>query len=203
MPTTRKQKKAGKSRGLEMLFDIENFDVMLGGNHFSDVEREESLNSNLPRRPESAASNNFENGNGDMCLNRNLGFNADCGQNSASGNSSAEINRLSSKMNSRLSRELDEMMGSINTQMQRANSDAISNQILPQIQTALNAVSGHLTQKRWNVPSERPDINSEETYGEKVKKNTRCEQRIDYQNDSQPHSRAYDTPQFREIAKTI
>ena len=30
MPTTRKQKKARKSRGLEMLSDIENLDIMLG-----------------------------------------------------------------------------------------------------------------------------------------------------------------------------
>ena len=63
---------------------------------------------------------------------------------------------------------------------------------MPQIQTALNAGLGHLTQNRWNVPSERPETNSEETYGEKVKKNTRCEQRIDYQNDGHPHPRAYD-----------
>ena len=130
-----------------------------------------------------------------MYLNRNLGINAEYGQNSASGNSSAEINRLSSVLNSRLSRELDEMMGSINTQIQRAISDAISNQILPQIQTALNAGSDHLTQNRWNVPSERLEPNSDETYGEKVKKNTRCEQRIDCQNDGQPHPRACDTNQ--------
>ena len=39
MPTTRKQKKARKSRGLEILSDIENLDVMLSGNHF---DREES-----------------------------------------------------------------------------------------------------------------------------------------------------------------
>ena len=38
MPTTRKQK-ARKSRGLEMLSDIEKLDVMLGGNHVSDVEK--------------------------------------------------------------------------------------------------------------------------------------------------------------------
>ena len=38
MPTTRKQKKARKSRGLEMLSDIGNFDVMLGENHYSDAE---------------------------------------------------------------------------------------------------------------------------------------------------------------------
>ena len=40
MPTTRKQKKARKSRGLEMLSDIENIDIMLGENHFSVRERE-------------------------------------------------------------------------------------------------------------------------------------------------------------------
>ena len=121
-----------------MLLDMENLDVMLGGNHFSDIEREEGLNSNLPGRPESAASSNFENDNGEMCPNRDLGTNADYGQNSASGSSGAEINRLSSELNSRLSRELDEMMGKVNTHIQRAFSDAISNQILPQIQTALN-----------------------------------------------------------------
>ena len=43
MPTTRKQKKARKSRGLEMLSDIGNLDIMLGENHFSTREREGSL----------------------------------------------------------------------------------------------------------------------------------------------------------------
>ena len=47
MPTTRKQKRARNSRGLEMLSDIEKLDIMLGGNHFETVEREERLNSNL------------------------------------------------------------------------------------------------------------------------------------------------------------
>ena len=40
MPTTRKQKKARKSRGLEMLSDFENLDIMLGENHFNTRERE-------------------------------------------------------------------------------------------------------------------------------------------------------------------
>ena len=39
MPTTRKQKKARKSRGLEILFDIENLDIMLGESHFNDMRR--------------------------------------------------------------------------------------------------------------------------------------------------------------------
>ena len=63
---------------------------------------------------------------------------------------------------------------------------------MPQIQTALNAGSGRLTQNRWNVPSEGPENNPEEIYGEKTKKNTRGEQRLDYQNGSQPNLRAYD-----------
>ena len=61
------------------------------------------------------------------------------GHNSASGNSNVEINRLSSEWNSRLSREMDEMMTSVNVQIQRAISDAISNQVLSQIQNALKA----------------------------------------------------------------
>ena len=51
MPTTRKQKKARKSREAEMLSDIENLDIMLGGDHFNRNERSESLNSNQARRP--------------------------------------------------------------------------------------------------------------------------------------------------------
>ena len=35
-------------------------------------------------------------------------------------------------------------------------------------------------------------VNSEETYGEKAKKNDRSEQRFDYQFGSQPNLRAYD-----------
>ena len=40
MPTTRKQKKVRKSRGLEKLFDIENLDIMHGEDHFDSRERE-------------------------------------------------------------------------------------------------------------------------------------------------------------------
>ena len=59
MPTTRKQKKARKSRGLEILSDIENLDVMLREKLFTGMCREESLDSNSARRPESATSDNL------------------------------------------------------------------------------------------------------------------------------------------------
>ena len=77
-----------------MISDIENLDIMLGEHHLDTVEREESLNSNLARRPESANSNNFENDDEHMYLNPgviNPEVNADYGRNSASANSSAEI----------------------------------------------------------------------------------------------------------------
>ena len=76
------------------------------------------------------------------------GNSADLGQNSTSANSNVEIIRYSSELNSRLSRKMDEMMKSVNTQIRKAISDAISNQTLPQIQIALKAGSGHVTQNR-------------------------------------------------------
>ena len=60
MPTTRKQKKARKSRGLEILSDIENLDIMLGENHFNGSGRDNSLNGTSIRRQNSIASNNLE-----------------------------------------------------------------------------------------------------------------------------------------------
>ena len=87
---------------------------MLGENHFNARDRDENLKSNQSRRPESAISNKyFEKTGENTNMNQrttNSGFCADYGQNSASRNSSAEINRLPSELKSRLSRELDEMM---------------------------------------------------------------------------------------------
>ena len=120
------------------------------------------------------------------------GINADHGQNSVGTNSNAGINRLLSELNSRLSRELDGMMSSVNTQIQRAINDAIGSQILPQIQTALYSGSGHLTQNRWNVPSERPEINSEENCSKKTRKNSRSEQFRDRPIDGTTNASAYD-----------
>ena len=53
--------------------------------------------------------------------------------------SSAEFKRLSSELNSRISREMDEMMNSVSVQIQRAINDAISSQVLPQIQKDFKA----------------------------------------------------------------
>ena len=198
MPTTRKQKKARKSREVEMLSDIENLDIMLGGDHFNRNERSESLNSNQARRPGSLFGDEFENEDENRSPNsRNdePGPNAELGQNSVRGSSNAEINRLSSELNSRISREMDEMMNSVSVQIQRAISEAMSNQILPQIQNALMADSGHMTKERWNVPAERPEGYSEVLRNSDYRNNLKSKTLGDRQKDGfiLSDTRAYDS----------
>ena len=193
MPTTRKQKKATKSRG--MLSDIEILDIMLGENHFGARERDGSLNSNLPRRSRSFASNESENEDGNICRpqrNINCRTNTECDRNSVTGNSSAEINRLSSELSSRISREMDEKMNSVNVQIQRAISDAISTQVLPQIQNVIMAGSGHGTRKGWDVPSERPELISEVQQNLNTKNNLRNEQDENQLNNDYPDLNVHD-----------
>ena len=178
-----------------MLSDLENLDIMLGENHFNRNERDESVSSNFGRRPGSASADELDyNGENRYSVTRDIGpvHNADYGQNSTGGNSSAEINKLSSELNSRLSRELDDMMCSVIFQIQRAISDAISNQILPQIQSALNAGSGHLTQSRWNVPSKRPEVSSEGLQNVNPKDSSASKPNGNRQNDGVVDSHAYD-----------
>ena len=178
-----------------MLSDIENLDIMLGENRFSTREREGSLNSNLPRRSRSFASNESENEDGNMDRNQrniNSRTNTECDRNSVTGNSSAEINRLSSELNSRISREMDEMMNSVSVQIQRAISDAISTQVLPQIQNVIMAGSGHGSRKGWAVPSERPELISEVQRNLNAKNNLRNEQDENQLNNEYPELNVHD-----------
>ena len=81
--------------------DIENLDIMLEENHFN--ARDESLNSNLTIRTESVVSNDFANDGENSHMNPRIihsGISADFEHNSATANSSAEINRLSSEFSS-------------------------------------------------------------------------------------------------------
>ena len=171
MPT-RKQKKARKSRGLEILSDIENLDIMLGENHFNDMRRDESLDGTSIRRQESVTSNNLE--NEEMNLhsdhrNPETGTSAGYDRITASTDSQAEINKLSCELNSRISTEMDEMMNSVSSQIQRAISDAINNQVLPQIQNVMMAGSGQETRRGWERSDERPESYSEVQYNAKTR----------------------------------
>ena len=195
MPTTRKQKEARKSRGLEILSDIENLDIMLGENFCNETERDESLDSASVRRHDSVLSNNLENEGGSSYsnhMNSNTRTNAVNGQNSADVSSQAEINKLSSELNSRISREMDEMMNSVCVQIQRAINDAISNQVLPQIQNVILAGSGRVTTKGWDVSAERPEINPEVQRNLNARNNSRSEQDESHQNCDFPSYNVHD-----------
>ena len=197
MPTTRKQKKTRKSREAEMLSDIENLYIMLGGNHFNRNERNESVNSNQAGRPESLFGDEFGDENENEFPNpgnNGPSPNTELGHNSIRECSSVEINRLSSELNSRISREMDEMMNSVSVQIQRAINEAISSQILPQIQNAVMAGSGQLTKERWNVPAERPEGYSEILQNLEPRNNSKSKQTNDRPKDgfTSTNSRAYD-----------
>ena len=131
MPTTRKQKKARKSRGAEMLSDIKSLDNMSGGNH---LEREESEYSDPSRRLGSPSDNAPEYGEENhypKSRENRSGNSADYGHIPAGTNSNAEFNRLSGELNLRISREMDEVMNSLSDQIQRDNNNGISHQVLP------------------------------------------------------------------------
>ena len=199
MPTTRRQKRARKSRGLEMLSDIENLNIMLGVNHINGAERDESLDNTSIRRHESVAKNNLKNESESSYSNhRNSNFrtNADCGQNSADMSSQAEINKLSSELNSRISREMDEMMNSVSVQNQRAINDAICNQVLPQIQNIIMAGSRRVARKGWDVSAERPKTNHEVQRNLNTRNDLRNEQDVGHQIGDLPSHNVHDTHQF-------
>ena len=61
---------------------------------------------------------------------------------------------MTSEMNARLSQEIDGLMFSLNTQIQRAIDSAVNSQLIPQIQSSIRAVTGE-------QPCERPDANPE------------------------------------------
>ena len=68
-------------------------------------------------------------------------------------------------------------MNSVSVQIQRAISVplVVRYQILPQIQNAIMVRSGHVTQKGWNVPAERPETNGEVLRNEKARNNSKSE----------------------------
>ena len=206
MPTTRKQKKARKSRGLEILSDIENLDIMLGGDRYNGTERERSLDSNSVRRRESVISNNLDNEGESLfsnCRNDEPRTSADLGQNSVEANSLAEINRLSSELNSRISREMDEMMNNVGTQIQRAINEAINSQVLPQVQNVIMAGSGRETRRGWEVPVERSEANTEEQRNPNAKADCRNEQHDGYRSGGPSIRNVHDTNTLLKNRKFI
>ena len=87
---------------------------------------------------------------------------------------------------------MDEMMNSVNVQMQRAISDAISTQVLPQIQNVIMAGSGHGTRMGWDIPSERPEPIPEVQRISNMKNTLRNGQDEDHLNNDFPNQNVHD-----------
>ena len=66
-------------------------------------------------------------------------------------------------------------MSSVRSHIQRAISEAINEQVLPQIQAALRSSQGQVPHRGWNVPAEKAEYRSEETFNRKIRSSSRDE----------------------------
>ena len=66
-------------------------------------------------------------------------------------------------------------MSSVSSQVQRAISEAINEQVLPQFQDSPRPDSGQMPQKVWNDPTERPEYRSEGNLNRKAGSSSRDE----------------------------
>ena len=117
MPSTRRQKvKSRKSRELDILSDIEHMDILIGNSDTNSIERE-LRNVYNSIQCSSYQANDFRNIQDVHVGNENL--NRD------------NLETLSSELNDRISREISDLLGTVNVQIQRTVEEAICNQTLP------------------------------------------------------------------------
>ena len=133
MPSTRKQKaKERRSRQLDMLSDVKNVDIMLGSYSRDDEENNISENevnldsgSSRPQQSSNVIGEDFR-----SLLNTNSRENREI---------TIETTRLiKDEISSQLSRKLNEIKTSLNSQIQNAILAAITDTVLPSIQNTLS-----------------------------------------------------------------
>ena len=71
-------------------------------------------------------------------------------------------------------------------------NDAISNQVLPQIQNVILVGSGRVTRKGWDVPAERPETNTEVQQNSNTKNDLRNERDENHRNGDFPSHTVHD-----------
>ena len=132
MPSTRRQKaKERRSRQLDMMSDVENVDVMLGSysrddeeNNISENELNLDSGSSRPQHSSNAVGEDFR-----SLLNTNSRENSEI---------TIETTRLiNEEISNQMSRKLNEIKTSLNSQIQEAVTAAITNTVLPSIQNTL------------------------------------------------------------------
>ena len=89
----------------------------------------------------------------------------------------------------------------MSVQIQRAISDAISTQVLPQIQNVMMTGTRHGTRKGWDVPPERPELISEVQRNLNAKNNLRNEQDENQLNNEYPDLNVHDNYRYYPLSK--
>ena len=162
MPSTRKQKaKERRSRQLDIMSDVKNVDIMLGS-YSRDDERVEQSESELNLDSGSNRPHQYSNLVGEDF--RSL-LNTNGRENSETTIETARL--INDDISNQMSRRLDEIKVSLNSQNQSAISAAIADNVLPSIQntlemqgranfTMVNRESNglHLSQKASNCTKE-------------------------------------------------
>ena len=132
MPSTRKQKaKESRSRQLDMLSDVENVDIMLGSysredeeNNISDNEVNLDSGSSRPQQSSNLIGEDFR-----SLLYTNSRENSEI---------AVETTRLiNEEISNQMSRKLNEIKTSLNSQIQDAIAAAITSTVLPSFQNTL------------------------------------------------------------------
>ena len=134
MPSTRRQKaKAGKSREIDMMSDMDNLDIMLGNTGENPIERELADAIEQSSVQGDAEDNEYYRDN-------YRGFTQENGairQNDVR----QSFETFSNEFNLRLSQEMDSMMSMVHNQINRAISTAISERVIPEIQNIVSSMS--------------------------------------------------------------
>ena len=134
MPSTRRQKaKARKSREMDMMFDWDNLDIMLGNGNDNPIERE--LASAIEQ---SSVQGDDEDDIRQRSDYRDFAYENDpLRQNDVR----QSFETFSNEFILRLSHEMDSMMSMVHNQINRAISTAISERVIPEIHNIVSLMS--------------------------------------------------------------
>ena len=87
------------------------------------------------------------------------------GQRTSEISSNIKLSHLSFETNNRrITQEMNGLLDNVNVQIQRAISEAINEQVLPQLQASLRFLNGQSGIQKLNMPFERLERNPENTF---------------------------------------
>ena len=162
MPSTRRQKaKARRSREMDMMSDLDNFDNMLGNGNDNPIERELA----------SAIEQSSVQGDAQVDIHQKSDYkdfpyeNGPLRQNDVR----QSFETFSNEFNLRLSQEMELMMSMVHNQINRAISTAISERVIPEIQNIVSSMSSSGNRDTEASMSPNSQENRENTSGLRTK----------------------------------